>query len=122
MKRSTKAALLSGLVFPGIGHIYLKLYVHGSILFVGAASAIYYIISVVVTTAFEVAEKVQSGGAPLDMGAISDLVSQRLSGVEQPTNVALIALVVIWITGVADACRQGRAHEKVVKGSGEEET
>lgn len=111
MKRSTKAALLSGLVFPGIGHMYLKRYVHGIILFVGAASAVYFMVSVAVTTALEVAEKVQRGAAPPDMGAITDLVSQQLSSAEQSTNVAMIALVVFWIIGVADSYRQGCARE-----------
>jgi hypothetical protein len=32
MTKSTKAALLSGLIFPGIGHIGLKQYLRGSIL------------------------------------------------------------------------------------------
>ena len=94
MKRSTKAALLSGLIFPGIGHMYLKRYVHGIILSVGAASAIYFIVSVVVTTELEVAEKIQSegGGVALDMVAITDLVSQQSSGAEQPMNIATVAL------------------------------
>lgn len=122
MKRSTKAALLSGLVFPGIGHLYLKRYVHGVILSGGAASALYYIVSGVVSTALEVAEKIQGGGVPLDIGAITELVSQQSSGAEQPTNVAMIALVVCWVVGVADSYRQGRAYEKVEKVEGQKET
>ena len=104
MKRSTKAALLSGLIFPGIGHMYLKRYV--------------------VTTALEVAEKIQSesGGVALDMGAITDLVSQQSSGAEQPTNIAMIALVVCWVVGIADSYRQGRTQERVEKVACEKET
>ena len=112
MKISTKAALLSGLVFPGIGHMYLKRYVHGVILSLGAASAIYFIVSVVVTTALEVSEKIQGGNVPLDMGAITDLVSQQLSGAERSMNIATIGLVVFWVIGVADSYRQGRVIEK----------
>ena len=124
MKRSTKAALLPGLVFPGIGHMYLKRYVHGIILSVGAASASYFIVSVVVTTALEVAEKIQSesGGVALDMDAITDLVSQQSSGAEQPTNIAMIALVVCWVVGIADSYRQGRTQERVEKVACEKET
>ncbi len=112
MNRSTKAALLSGLVFPGIGHMYLKRYAHGVILSVGAASAAYYIVSVAVKAALEVAEKIQSNGAPLDMGAITELVSLQSSGNEQSTNIAMIALVGCWIVGITDSYRQGRAQEK----------
>ena len=124
MKRSTKAALLSGLIFPGIGHMYLKRYVHGIILSVGAASAIYFIVSVVVTTALEVVEKIQSesGGVALDMAAITDLVSQQSSGAEQPMNIATVALVVCWAIGIVDSYRQGRVQEKVEEVAGEKET
>ena len=112
MKKSAKAALLSGLVFPGIGHMYLKRYVHGIILSVGAASAVYFIASVVVKTALEVAGKIQSGGVPLDMGAIIDLVSEQSSGSEHSMNIAMIALAAFWVAGIADSYRQGRAQEK----------
>jgi len=122
VKRSTKAVLLSGLVFPGIGHMYLKRYVHGIILSVGAASAVYFIVSVVVNTAHEVVEKIQSGGVPLDLGTITDLVSQQSSLSEQSTNIAMIALVACWVIGIADSYRQGRAQEKVEEVAGEKET
>jgi len=122
VKRSTKAALLSGLVFPGIGHMYLKRHVLGVILFAGAASAIYFIVSVAVNTAFEVAEKIQSGDVPLDMGTITDLVSQQSGGSEQSANFAMIALVACWVIGIVDSYRQGRAQEKVKDVVGEKGT
>lgn len=121
MKISTKAALLSGLVFPGIGHMYLKQYIHGVILSLGAASAIYFIVSVVVTIALEVSEKIQGGNVPLDMGVITDLVSQQLSGAERSMNVVMIGLVVFWVIGVVDSYRQGRAIEKSEERLGEKE-
>jgi hypothetical protein len=122
VNKSTKAVLLSGLVFPGIGHVYLKRYVHGVILSVGAASAAYFIVSVAVSTALEVAEKIQSSGVALDMGAIIDLVSQQSSGSEHSTNIAMIALVTCWVIGIADSYRQGRAQDKLEGVAGEKET
>jgi TM2 domain-containing membrane protein YozV len=119
VKRSTKAALLSGLVFPGVGHIYLKRHVHGILLSVVAAYAIYFIISVVVSTALEVTEKIQSGDVLLDMGTITDMVSQQSSGAEQTANVAMIVLLACWVIGIVDSYRQGRADEKA---AGEKET
>ena len=123
MKRSTKAALLSGLIFPGIGHLYLKRYVHGIALCVASASAIYFIASVAVTTALEVAEKIQSesGGVAPDMAAIMDLVSQQSSGSEQSVNIATVALVVCWVIGIVDSYRQGRAQEMVGEVAGGKE-
>jgi len=122
MKKSTKAALLSALVFPGIGHIYLKRHVHGMVLFAGAASAIYYVVSVAVNTAFEVAEKIQSGDVPLDMDTITGLVSQQSAGSEQSADFAMIALIACWVVGIVDSYRQGRAQEESETAVAEKET
>ena len=112
MKRSIKAALLSGLIFPGIGHIYLKRYIHGTVLAACAATALYFIVSTAVATALEIAEQIESGAVPLDMVTITELASRRSSGAEQSMNLATIALVACWIIGVADSYRQGRARDK----------
>jgi hypothetical protein len=48
MKKSSKAALLSGLIFPGIGHMVLKQYLRGSVLMFSALAAF----SVIVTRVF----------------------------------------------------------------------
>lgn len=105
MKRSTKAVFLSGFVFPGIGHLYLKRYVRGILLSGGAAAAIYFIVSSAVNTALEVAEKIQSGGVPLDVAAITNLVSQQSPGSEQSLNIATIVLVALWLIGIVDSYR-----------------
>jgi len=98
--------------------MYLKRYVSGIILSISAGSAIYYIVSVVMVTAFDVAEKIQSGDVPLEGSAITDLVSQQLSGAEQSTNVAVIVFVILWFIGIVDSYRLGRADEKVKEGVG----
>lgn len=116
------AVLLSVLVFPGVGHIYLKRYIVGAILSVGSAGAIYYIVSVIVTTAREIAEKIQNGSVTLDVATITDLVSQKLSGSEHSTNVAMFLLIAFWVIGVVDSFRQGRAQEKVEAGNSKNKT
>lgn len=108
MKKSTKAALLSGLVFPGIGHLYLKRYVPGILLSVGSAAAIYYIFSAIMDTALTVAEKIQSGAVSPDVAAITDLLSQQPGGSEQSANVATLVLMVFWLVGIVDSYRKGR--------------
>jgi TM2 domain-containing membrane protein YozV len=122
MKRSTKAALLSGLVFPGLGHIYLKRYVQGILLVFGAALAMYFVVSTAVHTALDVVEKIEGGGVSLDVKAINDLVSQQSRGTEQLTNIATIALLAFWVIGIADSYRVGRAQERAKEGSGEKTT
>lgn len=112
MKRSTKAALLSALVFPGVGHLYLKRYVIGILLSGGAASATYFIVSNAVSKAFEIAEKIQSESLSLDVNAIASLVSEQShDAVGSSMSIATIALIVFWIIGIVDSYRQGRVEE-----------
>jgi len=122
LKRSTKAALLSCFVFPGAGHWYLERFTLGLMLSFGAASAVYFIASSAVNTAFEVAEKIQAGGVPLDVQTIAELVSQQTRTSEESTNSALIALIALWLIGMFDSYRVGRALEKARGGAGEKDT
>jgi hypothetical protein len=95
MKRPIKAALLSGLVFPGVGHLYLKRYVRGILLAAAAAVLSYFIISVAINTA-----------------SISNLVSRDTQGSENSSDIATIALFALWLIGIIDSYRAGRAREK----------
>ena len=112
MRQSTKAALLSGLVFPGMGHLYLRQYVRG-VLFAGAAGVLlYFIVSVALSTAFDVMGKIQSGNVPLDVESISELVVKQSHESEESTNTATMVLIALWVMGIADSYRVGRAREK----------
>ena len=112
MKQSTKAVLFSGLVFPGMGHLYLKQYVRG-VLFAGAAGVLlYFIVSVAISTAFDVMGKIQSGDVPLNVESISELVAKQSHGNEESTNIATMALIALWVIGIADSYRIGRAREQ----------
>jgi hypothetical protein len=86
MKKSSKAALLSGLIFPGIGHIFLKEYLRGSALVVLSLAAL----SVVVTIAYQ----------------------HALLIVDRVENAAVIVLVACWLAGIIDSYRLGAVQEK----------
>ena len=122
MKKSTKAALLSMLVFPGVGHLYLKKYILGLLLSIGAATATYFIVSSAVQTALEVVENIQGGGIPLEVGSITELVSQQSRASEDSTNIAMIALFTFWVIGILDSFRVGHMLEKFDRVAGENET
>jgi hypothetical protein len=122
LKKSTKAALLSMLIFPGVGHFYLKKYVLGLLLSIGAATATYFIVSSAVQTALEVVVKIEGGSIPLEVGTITELVSQQSHASEYSTNIAMIALFTFWIIGMLDSFRVGHMLEKVDGVAGENET
>ncbi|MDE0931525.1 MAG: hypothetical protein OSA77_12605 [Halioglobus sp.] len=112
MRKSTVAVMLSGLVFPGAGHLYLKQWGLGIVLMAVAASATYFIISVSLSIALDLSAKIQSGIIPADIDAITNLVSQQLSATTQSINLATTILLMCWLIGVVSVYWQGRALEK----------
>jgi hypothetical protein len=123
LKKSTKAALLSAFVFPGVGHVYLKKYMVGVSLAGVSFAAIYYLVAKSVETALEITGKIQTGDVPLDIGAITELVSQQSSGTDaQMLNIATTALVICWLIGIVDSYRAGRVREKSDEASGNRQT
>jgi TM2 domain-containing membrane protein YozV len=108
VKRSTKAMLLSGLIFPGAGHFYLKRWIEGILLSGAAACALYFIVSVALNTALDIAGQIESGAVAADVGAITERVAQQLQATEGATNLATIILTVCWVMGIVGSYWQGR--------------
>jgi len=113
MKRSSKAALLSGLVFPGIGHIVLKQYLRGSVLVLSALVAFLIVVTRVFQRALTIVDRISSGEIPVETGAIAEMVSNSTSGADSfIENMAVIVLGVCWLIGIIDSYRLGVAQEK----------
>ena len=113
MKRSSKAALLSGLIFPGIGHMVLKKYLHGSVLMLATLAALSVIVTRVFQRALTIVDRINSGDIPVDTGAIAEMVSNSTSGaVSSIENIAVIFLGSCWLVGIIDSYRLGVAQEK----------
>jgi hypothetical protein len=113
MKKSSKAALLSGLIFPGLGHITLKQHVRGSILIVGTLVALSVIITSAYQRASSIVERINSGDIPVDSAAISEMLSNSSNGAGNlMENTAMIVLVACWLFGIIDSYRIGAAQEK----------
>ncbi len=113
MKRSSKAALLSGLVFPGIGHMVLKQYLRGSVLMLSALVAFSVIVTRIIQRALTVIDRINSGDIPIETGAIAELVSNSTTGVDSFIEYpAVIVLAACWLIGIIDSYRLGVAQEK----------
>ena len=113
MKRSSKAALLSGLIFPGIGHIVLKQYLRGSVLMLFALVALSVIVTKIYQRALTIVDRINSGDIPVDTGAIAEMVSNSTSGADSfIENIAVIVLGACWLIGIIDSYRLGVAQEK----------
>ena len=113
MKRSSKAALLSGLIFPGIGHIVLNKYLRGSVLILFALVALSVIVNRIYQRALTIVDRINSGDIPIDTGAIAEMLSNSTSGADSfIENIAVIVLGACWLIGVIDSYRLGVAQEK----------
>jgi hypothetical protein len=113
MKKSTKSALLSAFVFPGLGHFLLKKRIQGAALAGTAIAALYFLIARTVEKALQVFDKIASGEIQSDATSIAALVMEQTTGSEtQLLRFATAALVIAWLIGIVDSYRVGRAQEK----------
>ena len=112
MMRSTKAALLSGLIFPGIGHMVLKQYLRGSVLMLSALVAFSVIVTRLFQRALTIVDRINSGDIPVETGAIAEMVSNSTSGADNLIqNILGIVLGACWLIGIIDSYRLGIAKE-----------
>ena len=105
--------MLSGLIFPGVGHIVLKEYLRGSILMLFALVALSVIVTRIYQRALTIVDRINSGDIPIETGAIAELVSNSTTGVNSfIENTAVIVLAACWLIGIIDSYRLGVAQEK----------
>lgn len=113
MKKSIKAALLSGLVFPGVGHFALKQYGRGLVFFVPAMLGLIYIANNIVQRAWSLAGKIMSGAISSDTATIAAMVSAEAGGADSlMLNIAGWVIAGCWIAGIVDAYRIGSMEDK----------
>jgi chromate transport protein ChrA len=111
MKASTKAALISALVFPGLGHLALRKGKRGLLFIVPAALAVIYLLRTVLQLMDQLMEEVNRGALPLDPALILERVNA--SGNDNfATNLASLVCILCWVGAIADALWLGRHNAK----------
>ncbi|MES2742142.1 MAG: hypothetical protein V4754_14500 [Pseudomonadota bacterium] len=109
MKRSIKAALLSAVVFPGAGHVFLGRGRRACLFLAPAAVAAMYMVSQVYARAAAIVDQVMSGTLAPDLELIMARVSAA-PGDEGPLlNVAVCVLLACWVGAIVDCFLIGRA-------------
>nr|WP_315398469.1 DUF6677 family protein [uncultured Duganella sp.] len=109
MKPSTKAALVSALIFPGLGHLVLKRPMRGCLFIVPALLAIGFLLRTTLALASALVAEIDSGKLALD--PLDILARIHASGVDNPaTNAASLVILLCWVGSVADAFWLGRAR------------
>jgi len=107
MKMSSKAALLSALVFPGVGQMYLKRYLRGLLPMVLVLTGLGVLIARATFRALEALDKMQAGGA-LDMNAVSNLAATSSASGDPYSSVIVLVMFCCWLFSVIDAYRLGK--------------
>jgi hypothetical protein len=112
MNNSLKGALLSGLIFPGLGQVALKHYKRGVVIIIAVLVSLSIVVVKAVQHAFAILEKIQHEGGVISMSTISDAATQASTTSESLTfNLALLLVILFWIIGAIDAYRIGRKNE-----------
>lgn len=113
MKKSSKAALLSGLIFPGIGHIFLRAYFRGFALVVLSLAALSVVVTKTYQRALLVVDQIVSGDVSMEAGTIAQAVSNSTIAADSLLeNAAVIVLVACWLAGIIDSYRLGAVLEE----------
>ena len=116
MNNSSKAALLSGLVFPGLGQVALKHYKRGVALMGVFTATLVAILTIAVQQASTILEKIDLESGAIDINTISNAASQASTTSESHMLKLLSWLLIFcWAIGVVDAYRIGR--KKDIQGS-----
>lgn len=112
MKKSVKAALLSGLLFPGLGHLSLKERRRGWILVGTSLLAIVAMVQIATQQAVAVVDDMMSSGVALDSASITQMIdasSSKTGGLL--ANCCLLILLACWLFGIVDSFRLGALQD-----------
>ena len=108
MKPSVKAALLSALIFPGVGQISLGYKKRGWLIIGFIAALFFFIINAIMKIAQEVINEMQKNGTAMDVETISKTTSDLVGYSDNMfLNMLLILLIVTWVVSIFDAYRLG---------------
>ena len=112
MSRSTNAVLLSALVLPGAGQLYLKHYPRGIALMVSSLACLGVLAGRAVQQASIVLDKLAAEGDAVDPGRLADLVAQASNSPGSlAVTVASLVLLGCWVIGIVDAYRLGKGQQ-----------
>ena len=112
MSNSLKAALLSGLVFPGLGQVVLKRYRRGVVLMFIVLACLSIVVVKAVQQAFSILKQIELADGTINMDAISNAATQSSTNSDSLVfNSILLLIIVCWILGVVDAYRIGKKRD-----------
>lgn len=113
MSRAMKAALWSGLVFPGVGHLILKCYARAIVLITICAVALSILLSQATHQADALMQQIESGAVTPTLDNLPALLQN--ASAQAPDSKATLAtwtLVLAWVFGIVDSYRVGKGEDE----------
>jgi TM2 domain-containing membrane protein YozV len=108
MKTAIKAALLSALVFPGMGQMYLKRYVRGAIPMVLTLAGMGVLIAQATVGALRELDKMQNQGGFVDLNAVANRAVASSASGDWYSPLILPMIAGCWLFSVIDAYMLGK--------------
>ena len=104
MKQSFKSALLSALIFPGVGQISAGFKKRGWFIILANCVFLYLIMSEIIQRAYSTINTMQKNGVAMDIESISNSTSAQM-GFSDNTylNSLLVILIISWFFSIIDA-------------------
>jgi hypothetical protein len=119
MKHSVKGALLSGVVFPGLGQVVLKHYKRGVTLMVTVSVGLVVIVVRATQEALAILSKIEAAGGAIDMAEISNAVNRATSFPQSLVfNSFLLLIAFCWVYCIVDAYRIGNKKDEEERSAG----
>lgn len=109
MKKSVKAALLSTLIFPGTGHLYLKSFTTGLAILAVSLIALVVVISEALKRAAFIVSQMETSEMPMDNQSMAELLAQSQN---HSVDTASAVIIVCWVAGIIDSYRIGARLDK----------
>ena len=113
MNNAIKGALLSGLVFPGLGQLVLRQYRRGLVIMLAVLISLSVIVVKAVHYARVILENIELQGDVIDMTAISNAATREsLQSGGFTLNLLMLFIIVCWIAGAVDAYMIGKKKDR----------
>lgn len=110
MKKSTKALLWSALVYPGAGYFVLGAPKRGIAAFIASVILICVVVMDSNHKAKVIAQKIVDGEITLDITTIREEIATAPGRFSESTiEIAVALLLLLWVVGIVDTYRLGRA-------------
>jgi hypothetical protein len=107
-----KGALLSGVIFPGLGQVILKHYKRGIVLMLTVFASLVVMVLKAVQHAFTILEKIELAGGVIDIQTITAAATEASATSDSLIyNLLLLLIVICWIFGIVDAYRIGKKKD-----------